>query len=459
MQLAIQLHQAGRLRKAEAIYQQILQIQPKHADALHLLGLANHQFGKHDQAFILIKQAISLNPGSAHFHNNLGEVCRALNRPDEALACYAKALALQPRFPEAHRNIGLVHLETGKPELAISHLRDALERFPNYLGIYWALGLALVSQHRADEAIGLYNRGLARAPADSALLCAKGIALKSTGRLEDTIEHYRHAIGLQPTVPELHHNLALAYQQQGETEKAVACLENELRLRPHDESARHLLAALQNATTERAPASYVRETFDGYAEDFDEHLVRKLEYRTPALLANILRNAIGSSPHPLTILDLGCGTGLFGEEVKNFKKKLVGIDLSPKMIDKARPRRLYDQLIVGDLLDYLAEAAPGEFDLIAATDVFIYVGNLLPVFEHVSRILAPRGWFVFSIEASPDQSADFMLDQTGRYKHHRDYLARLGSQFGFSQAAFSESCLRKEKDKPVAGYLYLLRKH
>lgn len=459
MQFAIQLHQAGRVRKAEAIYEQVLRVQPDHADALHLLGLAHHQFGRHEQALVLIRKALSLSPRAASFHNNLGEVYRALNRPDEALACYAKAISLQSEFPEAYRNIGLTYLAAGKAELAVSHLREALERFPDYLGTYLALGQALTSQHRLDEALDIYERGLARAPADPALLCAKGIALKAMGRLEDTIQHYRNAIGLQPHKPELHHNLALVFQQQGNIEEAIASLQRELSLTPHAESAQHLLAALQHTSTDRAPASYVRETFDAYADGFDDHLTNKLGYRTPGLLGGILQDAIGALPaHTLNVLDLGCGTGLFGEEIKGIKKRLVGVDLSPRMIDKARQRGLYDELIVGDLLDHLADAAPGQFDLIAATDVFNYVGNLLPVFEQASRILKPESWFTFSIEAPAQDSGDFILDQTGRYQHNRNYLARLGTQFGFIQANLTEACLREEKGEPVAGYLYLLKK-
>lgn len=455
---AIQQHQAGRLRKAETIYQRILQIQPDHADALHLSGLVNHQLGQHDLAYTLINQAIALNPRAAHFHNNLGEVCRAMNRPDEALACYANALSLQSNFPEAHRNIGLAHLASGEIDRAISCLHDAMTHFPDYLGVYWALGLALMSQHKAGEAIDIYDRGLAKSPTDSALLCAKGIALNAAGRLEDTIRHYRHAIDLQPHVSELHHNLALVFQQQGSTDEAIACLKNELQLSPNAESAQHLLAALQNTTTDRAPATYVRETFDGYADGFDLHLVHKLGYDAPKHLAQALRDALGPAPQTLAVLDLGCGTGLFGEAIGTLKRNLVGVDLSPRMIEKARQRQIYDDLIVGDVLDYLAEAENDRFDLIAAVDVFIYVGNLLPVFEHASRILAPGGWLTFSIEAAPPESGDFSLAATGRYQHRQDYVARLGAEFGFTTAHVSESCLRKEKDKAVPGFLYLLKK-
>lgn len=456
--LALQHHQAGRIRKAEAIYEQLLQIQPNHADVLHLIGLASHQQGRHEQAHALISRAVAINPSAAPFHNNLGEVCRSLNRLDEALACYEKALSLQPAFPEALRNIGLTRLAQGQSEQAVSILRETLAKFPEYLGSYWALGLALMNQHKADEALDVYTQGLERSPTDPALLCAKGVALKASGSPEQVIQYYRQAISLQPRVPELHHNLAIILQQLGDAEGAIVCLKNELLLRPGDESARHLLAALQQTTTERAPASYVRDIFDGYAENFDRHLVDKLGYHTPVLLAEILLGTLGPGAHALNILDLGCGTGLFGEQVKHVKKTLAGIDLAPKMIAKARDRAIYDELVVGDLLDYLVQAEPGRFDLMAAVDVFIYVGNLLPVFREASRILQPGGWLAFSLEAAPPEVADFVLDKTGRYQHSRDYVTRLSKQFGFAESAFAPVCLRKEHDKPVEGYLYILSK-
>lgn len=447
------------MRKAEAIYQQVLQIQPQNPDALHLLGLANHQMGKHDQAHALISKAISINPAVASFHNNLGEVCRAMNRLDEANACYEKALSLQPDFPEAQRNIGLTQLAKMQPDQAVSHLRNMVDRYPDYLGIYWALGQALMEQHKADEAIAVYSQGLTKNPLDPTLLCSKGVALQAVRKLDDAIQHYQQAIRLQPTVHELQLNLALIYQEQGNAPDAIACLERVIELKPNAEIAKHMLAALQNITPDRAPASYIRTIFDNYADNFDKHLVDKLEYHTPALIAEIVRNQLDTEFKALRILDLGCGTGLFGEQVKDIKNQLVGIDLAPRMIDKARERGIYDQLIVGDLLEHLTGTKADQFDLIAATDVFNYVGNLLPVFEQVTRTLTPGGWFTFSIEAAPDFASDFVLDKTGRYQHHKNYLERLRVQFGFAQADFSEADLRQEHGKPVTGYLYLLRKH
>lgn len=458
LQLAMHHHQAGRLRDAERLYQLVLQVKPNHPDTLHLLGVVNHQLGNNDQAYTLISKAIEQMPRAVHFINNLGEVCRALNQLNEAQACYEKVLAMQPAHAEAHRNLGLVYLATDQSERAVSHLREGIERFPDYMGNYWALGLALSSLGKNDEAIVNYNRVLARSPDDSATLCAKGIALKALGDLNKTVQHYRHAISLQPSIPELHHNLALAYQSQGKLPEAEACFERALELQPDNEMAKHLLAALRSITPDRAPASYVRDTFDSYAENFDLHLVEHLKYRTPEMLAGLIQNKLNLENQALNILDLGCGTGLFGEQIKHLKKRLVGIDLSSKMIAKAEERKIYDELIVGDLLDHMAKATAGQFQLIVATDVFNYVGNLLSVFQQASRLLDAGTWLAFSLEAARDDANDFTLDKTGRYQHGRMYVPRLCELYGFDELSFAQSTLRMDGSMPVIGYLYLLKK-
>lgn len=454
---AIQLHQAGRVRKAEAIYQQIVQKMPSHADAQHLLGVIYHQAGKQELAYTHISHAISLNSEAALFYNNLGEVCRALNLLEEAQACYAKALALQPELVEAHRNIGLTLLAQNKPDQAESYLRQVIQRHPNYLGGYWALLTALKDQNKQKDILSICDAGLEHNPLNLSLLHAKGHTLRTAGQLEQSVEHYRQAIKHQPQAPELYRYLAIVLMQMGDTDATIACLQNEIRLCP-DASAQHLLASLQNITTDRAPAAYVSELFNTYADNFDQHLVGKLEYRTHALVAQTLRDALGSDAHGLNILDLGCGTGLFGEEIKDIKKSLTGIDLASKMIDRSRKRGIYDEVIVGDLLDYLAEVQPGQFDLVVATDVFVYMGDLLPVFRKTSRILQSGHRFAFSLEAVTDDVKEFVLRSSGRYQHNQTYINRLCAEFNFEVERFSGATIRKENNKPIAGYIYLLKK-
>lgn len=455
---AIQLHQAGRIRKAEAIYQQVVQQMPGNADAQHLLGLVYHQTGKHALAYAHISRAISLDPKGALFHNNLGEVCRALNRPEEAQACYARALALQPTMLEPQRNIGLTLLEQNRPEEAEAHLRQLIARHPKYPGGHQALAIVLVRQNKAHDVLAACDEGLRYAPLDLALLHAKGQALKRTGQADEAARHYRQAIERQPNVPDLYRYLAVVLLQLGDSDGAVESLKNEIRLRPGDASAQHLLASLQSTTTDRAPAAYVSELFNTYADIFDQHLVGKLDYQTHVMMAQMVRDALGTDAHGLDILDLGCGTGLLGEEIKDIAGSLVGIDLASKMIDQARQRGIYSELILGDLVDYLAQAKPGQFDLIAATDVFIYLGNLAPIFREISRILEAGGRFAFSLEAAPENGDDFVLGRSGRYQHSRAYVERLGADAQFKIDRFTHAVIRKDQNQPVAGYLYVLAK-
>lgn len=455
---ALQLHQAGRLRKAEAIYRQIIQKQPDHADAQHLLGLVYHQTGQHDLAYTHITRAISLNAQAALFHNNLGEVCRALKRLDEAQACYARALALQPTLLEAHRNIGLTLHAQNKSDQAETYLRQTIERHPKYLGSYWALLTVLKEQNKPEAILQVCDAGLEHNPLDLSLLHAKGHTLRAMGQLEQSARHYRQAIERQPQVPELYRYLTVVLMQSGDSEGAIKSLENEIRLSPDDASAQHLLASLQNVTTDRAPAAYVSELFNTYADSFDQHLVGKLDYRTHSLVAQTIRDMLGNNAHDLKLLDLGCGTGLFGEEIKDIKKTLVGIDLASKMIDLARQRGIYDELIVGDLVDYLVEVQPGRFDLVVATDVFVYLGDLLPVFSQVSRILQPGRWFAFSLEAAAEADQDFTLGLSGRYQHSQHYIERLCADFKFEIGCFTQTTIRKDHGRPIAGYIFLLQK-
>jgi predicted TPR repeat methyltransferase len=337
-------------------------------------------------------------------------------------------------------------------------LRQVIQRHPNYLGGYWALLTALKDQNKQEDILSICDAGLEHNPLDLSLLHAKGHTHRTMGQLEQAAEHYRQAIDRQPQVPELYRYLAVVLMQLGDTEAAIESLQNEIQLSP-DASAQHLLASLQNITTDRAPASYVSELFNTYADSFDQHLVGKLEYRTHALVAQTIRDTLGNDAHDLEILDLGCGTGLFGEEIKDIKKTLVGIDLASKMIDRTRVRGIYDELIVGDLLVYLEDVQDGQFNLIVATDVFIYVGDLQPVFRQASRILQPGCWFAFSLEAAPEvNDGEFVLASSGRYQHGQTYIERLCTSFNFEIRSCTQTTIRKERNQPIAGYIYLLKK-
>ncbi len=163
-ELAVQHHQAGRLAQAEILYRQILAVEPRHADALHLLGVSAHQLGKHDAAVDLIRKAIALAPDNAACHSNLSEVLRVLGRCEDAADAASRAILLQPDYAEAHNNLGNALYLLHRCDEADTAFRRALELRPNFPEAHNNLGNVLRDTGRLDEAIGSYRQAMAVEP-------------------------------------------------------------------------------------------------------------------------------------------------------------------------------------------------------------------------------------------------------------------------------------------------------
>jgi tetratricopeptide (TPR) repeat protein len=161
---ALNHHQAGRLPDAERLYRQILAVDPRHPDGLHLLGVLAHQTGHHEAAVATIQQAIAGNGREPSFYSHLGLALQALGRMDEAAARYRQALALNPNFAEAHNNLGNVLKAQGELEQAIRSYERALALNPDYVDAHSNLGLSRQLLGRFDEAAAHYDRAIALNP-------------------------------------------------------------------------------------------------------------------------------------------------------------------------------------------------------------------------------------------------------------------------------------------------------
>ena len=195
---ALQHHQAGRAAEAERIYRQILAIDPRHADSLHLLGMIAFQGGRHDIAARMIREAIAINKRAARYHSNLGTVLQAQGKLDEAVACFEQALGLDPNSAEAHGNLGTVRLTQGKPDEAESHHRRSLALNPKLPESHYNLGNALQNQDKLDEAVECYERALTLRPGYAKAHYNLGAARLAQGNAIEALAHYRAALAIQP---------------------------------------------------------------------------------------------------------------------------------------------------------------------------------------------------------------------------------------------------------------------
>jgi predicted TPR repeat methyltransferase len=216
-----------------------------------------------------------------------------------------------------------------------------------------------------------------------------------------------------------------------------------------------MLDAATGRTTAIAPAAHIREIFDAYSERFESHLVQNLAYDAPQALRRVVDDFDGQ-PRFQRVLDLGCGTGLVARQFQDLAGAIDGVDLAPKMVELARASGLYDAVEEADLITFLtaAAAAGRHYDLVLSADVFIYIGDLAPIFEALARVMPPGGLFALSVESL--EQGDYALLPTGRYAQSEAHLRSLAAANGFSLLGREAFTLRKEWDQPIPGLALLL---
>jgi tetratricopeptide (TPR) repeat protein len=268
---ALDHHNAGRLADADALYRSILDAEPEHADATHLLGVTAFQRGRLDDAGIMVRRAIAIDGGVALYHANLGRVCKAADHPEQAAAalrralelepanaqtlsdlggtladrgmwkdaveCWRRALDLDPELSEAHYNFGLAMREWGRTEEAAASFHRAVAANPGFANAHLALGLAHQDQGRLDEAARCYRRAIEIDPGDVEALTNLGNVLRAEGRLDEAVGAYRRALTAAPERAEVHSNLGVAPQERGELEAALTSYDRALELNPEDAEA------------------------------------------------------------------------------------------------------------------------------------------------------------------------------------------------------------------------------
>lgn len=487
LQIAIKHHQAGELDIAEQLYREMLLENPHQADVLHLLGILLAQQKKFSEALKYIQQAVTLDPQQPTYENSLGNVYKNLNQLPEAITHYQKALTSQPNYAVALNNLGNIYYQQQNYSEAETCYKKALTLKPNYADAYYNLGNIFTQQEKYSEATEYYQKSLAidnnhvEALRNLATLQLSlnqiddalkhflrlsqlqptaeiyfniGTIYMNKNRFKDAIEYFTESLKLQPDYVDAHLNLGVIYLKIENYTKATEHYQQALQLKPHDKEISYLLTALQQKPPpEAAPSEYTQHLFDQYAPYFEKHL-QYLDYQVPQLLYNALIEEIGPEKVSWQILDLGCGTGLGGEKFRALAKRLIGIDISPKMLAIAEQKHIYDVLKAIDIQQALTDYT--NLDLILAADVFTYIGNLKPIFEKSHTALKPQGLFAFTIEKT--QKYPYVLQQSARYAHAQRYIEELAQQTGFKIRRFSPVILRKQKHEPVEGYLYILQR-
>jgi predicted TPR repeat methyltransferase len=341
-------------------------------------------------------------------------------------------------------------ISEGVPAEAVDLLRDLIAARRGGLMAQQALVRALAADGRRDEALACARELAMVNPhlAEAAFLL--GETLLGTGSVPAAIAEFQRTLRLDPDHRWARIGLGRAWLEAGEPDRALASLSG-VEAGDDPEVAALTSRAVAMRAQSRSDSGYVRHLFDQFAADYDARMLSELGYAAPDILKGLAALTLPGRSG-LAILDLGCGTGLAGAAFKPIARLLHGIDLSPKMIEAAKRRGVYDDVRVGDIVSQ--PEFQGIYDLVVAADTLVYLGDLGSVLDNASLRLAFKGQFLFTVEKHAGQG--YALGPKRRWQHSEDYLRSKADQHEFEVVGLMECVPRYEAGNPVEGFAVAL---
>ena len=355
-------------------------------------------------------------------YNIKGKRYANLGQLDAAISCYDKALSIKPDYVEAHYNLGFTNHKLGHLDAAVRSYKKVVAIKPDY---------AATHNNKILSVIYFFSKGL----------------------IPDAIDALEVLIKDSPNDALLFNMTGGCYASQGKADLAIKFYEKALILKPDYAIPRHMLNSLLGNTSKGPPKEYVKNLFDDYAERFDESLLDQLQYKLPFLIKEIILKLDPARTKFDKVIDLGCGTGLSGTDLRSISNNLTGIDISVNMVSKARDLGIYDSLIVGDIVEILS-LSKEKYDLFIALDVLIYIGEVKSIFNAVKNCCNKNALFIFSIEVQ--EGDEYSLLKSSRYAHSENYILNIVSDM-FKVVDSQEVRLRKEGDVWIDGKIYIMQ--
>jgi len=442
--------------RAASYIQRFLDYDQSNAQAWLNLARLHDLAGDHVAAETAYANALQRDPTSETAAIGRGDALFQLGRAEEAIACYRRAVTMQPKNPTALFALGSALMTQGIEAEGHDYLRQSLEIDPRNARAHINLGLTYFNSGNAGDAATAARNALR---IDDRLQIAQvvlGTALAEQGDLDGA------AAALTSAVTDSAHNVealfSLAAVQTVLENKAAAelALQRILADAPDNLEARHLLAALHGEAISTPSAGYGRETFDRIARQFDNRQLRFRHYRVPAEIAALIEEHEPERRTIANIADAGCGTGLVVATLQDAFgiESAVGIDVSPNMVEIARGKGLYSELVVDDAVRGLG-ARPEKFEVITAGDLFPYLGDLANFLATARARLAPGGLLAYSIQIPEDGKTGLALN--GRFVHAPADIESAARTAGLRPAASRAITIGRVFGRDIAGRVGLLQ--
>lgn len=372
-------------------------------------------------------------------------------RLESARTAFEESLALAPGRPSVLGNLGITLFHLRQFAQSIPLLRQATQGDPNYVDGWICLSMAHEAMGQWQDMVLALDRACGLRPNQATLWFRKSQAQMRLSQPKAALQSLDRALDIDPEYADAWSARGSLLRELNRLPDAATCFEKALACGGDPELNNYYLNSVRNNDTPPPPPRrYVEGLFNDYAQDFQSHVVQQLRYQGHELL---LRPLAESRRRFQRALDLGCGTGLCAPLLHSIADAVDGVDISQAMLAQARKLNLYRHLTHADIANYLEAESVGA-DLVCAADVFIYVGELAPVFRAVRRILAPEGCFAFTVETCEQQNVRLMPSL--RYAHSEAYIRRLADEHGFRIERMDAAPLRFDQEQPIQGlYVYV----
>lgn len=340
----------------------------------------------------------------------------------------------------------------GDARKAADTLADRLRAGQGGHRVRTAYAYALMEAGALEDAVVSAKETVLLFPEEAETHICLGEMFRRTEQLPEAISEFRLALEKDPDNSDVQFLIGCAWLDAGEPQRALA------HFAESTPGTSGLLAkaakAEQMLAAPRADPAYIRHLFNHFSADYDVHMTIRLKYNAPHILRGLYDGLGRPRAGKLTILDLGCGTGLSGEAFQDLAETMIGVDLSPAMIEKARLRAIYDGFDEADIES--PPKAENAFDLVLAADSLVYIGDLRKVFTTARTALKPGGLFLFSVERKA--GASFDVGPKRRWQHSDRYIRDCTQVSGFDLLRMSDCVIRHERGVPVAGFACVLQK-
>ena len=453
----------GQKQEAITYYQKAMKLNKKSDIAAANLAIIFYEMSDSVQARKYADTALKINRNNPSALSVLGNICYRQKKYDQALKYYQQAMNAQRDFYTAVLNAASIYFDRRDYGTAYFYAKRAVQSYPDSAEAANLLASVCVELGYYDEAILLLANLYKKNPEDYWLCNLLSQAFQQKKEYDKALEMGWRAVVISNGSNDQHINFGYLLYEIAIESPMTDILQYVRKWKqeyPENQIVKHMSEAMLNAGhVSQINSAYVREIFDAFAEDF-ESVLEGLNYAAPSLMGETLKNlAQNVKLKKMKILDAGCGTGLCGEYLKKYAKfrGLDGVDLSEKMLEVARRKKIYTHLYQQDLNQFLAKHE-NSYDLINAADVLTYFGELGNIFILMYDALKAGGRVIFSVSENSFNKDDYFLHLSGRFLHNKKYVESSLKKRGFVIEKLTRVKLRNEGEKEVWGWIVMAQK-